>query len=391
MKTIDVGLEARSCELCRGQDLDLLWSNRSIVRKTDFAYQFRVHVVVCRTCGFCFTSPSAKADDLQQYYADGLSSYKGIGLAYSIERRLSILEKYRAPDGVFVEVSGDRADEFQRRSKAFFKEIINVEASEDAPAEFRSVKELPDNSADVIAHYDVLEHVSTVRPFLTECRRALKEGGIMICEVPDLRLYPRNLLLFEFEHVNHFSVSTLAMIGGICGLRLIEVSHVCSRPFGFATVFRKDHSVQPALQNSAHEYLDAVACVQGGMNQIGRVFEQIDLLKTKVVTMAGQGAKVTLWGVTDLLRRFLDGYRLPETAVVVDMDPRRRDHLATQGITVFEPKDQLSHIRNSELLAIFAPRYYREIVEWVHQRAEKGFGGERLAVIGTGLSGEPLM
>ena len=69
---IDVPLAARSCECCGGHDLEPVWSNRSVVRKALETYRFRVYVVVCRTCGFCFASPGPSRDDLRRYYAEGL-------------------------------------------------------------------------------------------------------------------------------------------------------------------------------------------------------------------------------------------------------------------------------------------------------------------------------
>ena len=82
-----------------------------------------------------------------------------------------------------------------------------------------------------IEYYDVLEHVLNVKQFLSNCYRALKPGGVMICEVPNLLLYPDNLLLQEFEHVNHFTISSLSLIAEKVGFSLIEFDNVCSRPY----------------------------------------------------------------------------------------------------------------------------------------------------------------
>ena len=155
--------------------------------------------------------------------------------------------------------------------------------------------DLPENSVDVLAHYDVLEHVSEVTDFLIACRRALRPGGVMICEVPDLRLYPRNLLLLEFEHVNHFSASTLNAIAAKAGLRLIELGHLCSRPYGFLSVFRKEASgVVPNTWDQC-EFIGALASVRGGLEQIRRVELQIDSLRRELAIMGKIGKKVTLW------------------------------------------------------------------------------------------------
>jgi SAM-dependent methyltransferase len=347
--------------------------------------------VVCRQCGFCFTSPGATAEALNRYYADGLTGYKGIALPYSIERRLQLLERYRAPSGVFVEIGGDRPEEFHRHCTGLFGTILNVDMAEDTSSDYRSVEELPFSSVDVIAHYDVLEHVPSVRGFLTACHRALKDGGVMVCEVPDVRLYPRNLILLEFEHVNHFSVVTLAAIAQACGFKLIGVEHICSRPFGFVSVFCKDRFQADHPLGLPFEYLDTLACVQGGVEQIQRVLGQIRSLQKQIIELGNHRKRITLWGVTDLLRRLLENFTLPDSAIVVDSDPRRSTHLESEGIAVFQPKDCQEHIKSSDLLVIFAPRYKAEILEWIFRETGRQLNVSELEVIGSGFSGESLM
>ena len=388
---IRLPLEKRLCECCGGDDLDAVWSNTGVVKKATSSYLFEVHIVVCRKCGFCFASPGPQQEALKCYYADGLPRYKGIGLAYSIEKRLSVLERYSVPAGVFAEIGGDWPEECHARCTGLFGTILNVEVAKGAHSEYGSVDELPSGVADVIAHYDVLEHIPNVRDFLCSCRRALKEGGIMVCEVPDVRLYPRNLLLLEFSHVNHFSVTTLAAIAKACGFRLVEVAHLCSRPFGFVSVFCKDSSQTDMASDLPFEYLDALSCVRGGINQVQGVIGHIKSLQGRITELGNQGEKITLWGVTELLRRLLENFILPETAIVVDSDPRRKTHLEDEGVLVFQPKECLAHINDSSLLVIFAPRYRAEILEWVRRETGKSFNPNDIEVVGAGPSGESLM
>jgi hypothetical protein len=272
-----------------------------------------------------------------------------------------------------------------------FGKMLNVEVAADAPADYRNVNELPPESVDVLAHYDVLEHVPNVRDFILACQRALKENGVMVCEVPDVRLYPRNLVLLEFEHVNHFSVTMLATIAQACGLRLIEAGHICSRPYGFVAVFRKDVPRASQPINGPFEYVDTLSCVRGGIEQIQRVLTQIKTLQSRITELGERGKKITLWGVTDLLRRLLENYKLPSTVVVVDSDPRRSTHLEREGVTVYQPQAYRDHIGQSNLLAIFAPRYKAEILEWVVRETGKSFGLDDLVVVGSGPSGETLV
>jgi SAM-dependent methyltransferase len=367
-----------------------MWGSHSVVKRAVNTWRFPFHIVVCRVCGFCFVSPGPHAGDLARYHAEGLEGHKGIGLAYSIDARMTVLERYATPGGVFAEIGSDGSTEFHRRCANLFGTLISVEVATDTPAEYRHVGDLPANTTDVVAHYDVLEHVPNVREFLAACYRALKPGGVMVCEMPDIRLYPRNLLLLEFEHVNHFSVTTLASIAASVGFTLMEVEHACSRPFGLLSVFRKTGGPVDPHPHSRVECLDALACIKGGLAQVRRNAVQIDSLRSRVTGLCDSGGKVTLWGVTDLLRRFLDGYARPQGAVVVDSDPRRRTHLEDEGIVVLEPRDAVEHIAGSQLLAVFAPRYKAEIIEAVTRVTGRVPGPAEVVVVGSGVSGETL-
>jgi len=391
-KIVEIPLEPRSCECCGSNDLESIWSNQSSVAKVSARYAFKAFIVICKKCGFCFLSPVYDNKFLSKYYLDGLSRSKDIMLPYSIEPRVAFLKKYSVPDGILAEIGGDQADEFHYALNGFFKKVINVEVTANSGAEYISIHDLHSDSADVIIHYDVLEHVPRVTDFLMACSRALKENGFMICEVPDIRLYPRNLLLLEYEHVNHFSIVTLSTIAAKCGFELLEVGHLCSRPFGFVAAFRKIGI--PLISKTIDlpfEFMDARSCIQGAICQIERVSEHIKSIQDKITEVAGQGKKITVWCVTELLHRLIKSYELPVNAIVVDTDPRRQTHLKSYGIEVFQPKDQINHIKNSDLLIVCAPRYKGEILDWIYTSTGKRFNGSGLDVMGTGLSGESLL
>lgn len=382
----------RACVCCGGSNLISAWKSNSYVTRSNGLWSFPINISVCQNCGFCFSSPAPNQGSLLEYYSNGFSGFKGIGLPYSINSRLAVLKKYARPEGVFAEVGGDEPGEFHEACANLFKTHIAIDISADIDSTYRSLSELNAGTVDVLAHYDVLEHVLGVEDFLAQCFMVLKPGGVMICEVPDLRLYPRNLLMLECEHVNHFSVSTLNKIAMKIGFNLIEVSHKCSRSFGFLSVFRKDCGAKNQLEsNSVDEHLDAMACLEGGKAQIEFLQENIKKIAHKVNFLVGQNKKVTLWGVNELLRRLIMETTQIEDLVVVDSDPRRKSFLSDNGVVVFEPKNVVNHIVNSELVVICAPRYKAEIINWMVDNGKKILAPDSIKVLGEGLSGESLL
>jgi SAM-dependent methyltransferase len=387
---LQIMLEPRPCTCCGSINLTYVWGGESVIVRSINTWRFPFSVAICQTCGFCFASPGPRLADLERYHSEGLTGHKGIDLPYCVDARMSVLERYSVPCGVFAEVGGDSPGEFHRRRTSLFSRQLAVEIADDTPAELRSVHGLAENSVDVLAHYDVLEHVVEPRDFLSACLRALRPGGVMICEVPDLRLYPRNLLLLEFEHVNHFSITTLNFLARQIGLNLIEIGHACSRPYGLLAVFRKEPLSGSGQHDGRLEYLDAMACLQGGLAQVRSVELQIKCLRQKIIDLGNAGKKITLWAVTDIMRRLLAGFNLPVSAIVVDADPRRQTHLAQEGIVVGQPKDNIEHIAESDLLIICAARYQVSILDWVKKECGVVFSGPHLAVLGASPSGETL-
>lgn len=50
-----------------------------------------------------------------------------------------------------------------------------------------------DNVFDVVVSFETIEHIRQYRKFLEECRRVLKENGLLICSTPNRRIFSPNL------------------------------------------------------------------------------------------------------------------------------------------------------------------------------------------------------
>jgi len=50
-----------------------------------------------------------------------------------------------------------------------------------------------DNAFDIVVSFETIEHIRQYRKFLAECRRVLKDGGLLICSTPNRRIFSPNL------------------------------------------------------------------------------------------------------------------------------------------------------------------------------------------------------
>ena len=386
---IELQTEPRLCQCCESSDLDFMWSNTNIIARKNNAWQFTVNVSICRNCGFCFSSPAPNNKQLMQYYEDGNVGFKEISLPYLIEERLRILEKYKDTKGIFVEIGGDGPGEFHQKCKKYFKKIFSVEVTQDLKDKSIDLKSLKE-SVSVIVHYDVLEHVLNIKDFLSSCHSSLKPNGVMICEVPNLKLYPENLLLLEPEHINHFTISSLNLIAKKIGFTLIEFDEKASRPYGFVAVFRKVKAAVELGEKYINEYSDAKNWILGGLKQIKKNELQLISLRQKIVELTKNNSLIIIWGVTDLLRSLLKNFKINDNVIIVDSDPRRKNDLLVYGLNVMQPKDCIDKLLIANLLIICAPRYKDDILAWVKTHTKRLFCAESLDVIGVNSSGKTL-
>lgn len=76
---------------------------------------------------------------------------------------------------------------------------------------------------DVLVLSHVLEHVRDVKAALANIKRAMKPGAVLYVEVPDASRYAdfawSPFQDFNTEHINHFSLVTLANVLRVCGYR----------------------------------------------------------------------------------------------------------------------------------------------------------------------------
>ncbi len=184
-------LEPRDCENCGGNDLEQLWQLSHDARTRVGIYRFNRTDVICRNCGFVFSSPVYRETDLAEYYMNSFAAFEGAEPDYSVEKCMAFLTKVSQKGEVFVEIGSNRPTVFHERVERLYERIRLIEPNNSVKRDDSALSDADAGIADVVAHYFVLEHVPRVRKFLRRCHDVRKIGGIMICEVPDLVSIPK--------------------------------------------------------------------------------------------------------------------------------------------------------------------------------------------------------
>ena len=362
------------------------------LRSQRSVHAFDMHVCVCPSCGYSFNSPAPSAKDLLEYYQSVVPYNQGVTPHYAVEKRLEVIGGLCGRDAVIAEVGGNDAVEFHSRLRERHAEVLALEPNLGVASGQRAVSALAAGAADLVCHYDVLEHVIDVGAFLYACREGLTPGGHMVVEVPDARMYPRSLTLLSPEHVNHFTPESLARLAGVQGFELERVSYAASsRPYSFLAVFRKGEA--PAAYEPVRDLAlaaDARACIEGGVARIEALRASMAELRERIASVREEGGQVVLWCATYILQLFLEDFALPNGVSVVDADEKKGAFFEHLGIQVDTPPVRQEEIANCALLAVFSPRSGRTILADVRTRYNAAFPEEAFVVLGTGEFGEPL-
>lgn len=380
----EIGYEAAACACCDEKDnFETLWENRVVAETRQNRWQFDNNVIICKNCGFVFTSPVPSEKTLSDYYSDTWAYYGSQEIDYSIEKRIDFIKRHMRKKGVFVEIGSNQKNEFQQDLERVFTQVRTLELNENIESDYTTVHDVPADSADMIAHYFVLEHVACIDPFLRRCSTILKEDGIMICEVPDISLYPSDFSgLILHEHLNHFSAGILSRICRRYGFWLLECSsQKCSRKFGFVAAFQKTgapDNKEPGSEIS--EYRQNKELVLEGVNKVHEYMKKIEDAYQLFERKTREKKKILFWGANHNLKRFLEcGTVRPEDVLIIDSDPAKKTF--SYRYAVHTPSEEKTGILECESLFIFSRRNAKDILHYLDDTLDKQFDAGEIFIV----------
>ncbi|WP_421787334.1 class I SAM-dependent methyltransferase [Hyphobacterium sp.] len=167
----------------------------------------------CRQCGFVFALNRPDSAFLMDYYRDAHIGHRGGELHFDGQVRRAAVAARLPAGGRIIEIGANDGAFCAELTKAGFDAFgfDPVEADEAASVEkgFLEVGVAPvaPQSADAVIAYYVLEHVIGAGDWLRSALALLKDGGVLILEVPDYSTHPQDSL--NVEHLLHFTPETL--------------------------------------------------------------------------------------------------------------------------------------------------------------------------------------
>lgn len=210
--------------------------------------------VTCSNCATMYINPRPTPAILKKYYATSENYQywnKYIFPASEDARRerifrpraervVEICHRYNIPTNVLLEVGagfGTFCEEVLRTG--LFKRVIAVEPAPDLAETCRrkglEVIQLPieqthfeRETINIVAGFEVIEHLFDPRDFLNSCGSVLGTGGLAIITCPNVKGFDIVVLqalsdTIDAEHLNYFHPSSLSLLLGECGFEVLEV------------------------------------------------------------------------------------------------------------------------------------------------------------------------
>lgn len=378
----------RNCDVCGGGRLDEIIAYTTKARTRSETFLWKVRNVICRNCGFAFVSPAPSGQSLAKYYSDCFPLWGGETLEFCLEKRLSLLRRNIQP-GLrpdFVELGCNATKAFQSALRDIVGTYRSVELNNACGSDVRSLQVFSPNSVDILGAYFVFEHLSNPGEFLSFSARCLKEKGILVIEVPNLYIYPINPAgIILYEHTNHFSPRSLAILAEAQGLELVEISYQdCSRPYGFAAVFSKSGRLRDTIPlRDDWEYQIAKTCMTEGARFIQTYHEQLAEVRKEIRKAGKKELSIVLWAANKYCLDLLNGFELPTKVVIVDSDAGKKDYLAP--LRVYQPGEVTNFIRGASLFVINSSLHSDEILNWIRNNVGRKLMKEEFVIIEPGF------
>jgi SAM-dependent methyltransferase len=247
----------KACDVCGEQERISLLEERSFHLETRHSvFEFPMSYVVCERCGFVFVGRIPEDAFLFDFYRDAhtlQSEYRSIAPEFNVAARLDTIGKFQAQDSYILEIgandgaftdvlirSGYHARGFDplenHGSGAVFQYFLD---------RGKSCKDGVTEQFDAVVSYYVLEHIVDANTWLRVAGSYLRDGGILIIEVPNFVQHPLESIFPE--HFLHFTPFHLSKLLERTGFKILSIdSEIPSRGFGFVTVARY-HKRQQAV------------------------------------------------------------------------------------------------------------------------------------------------
>jgi SAM-dependent methyltransferase len=383
MKQIRV---SRPCPICQSESGDqLAMLEYATLDSNPLASAFSI--VSCSNCSFVYFDTPSSEQDFASFYKDHyyVNTAGRDNSLVAPNNVLKVIGDSVSKDAAICELGCGRGQHLLDLRQHGYTNLYGIEPSSECVNYLKSEHGIEvacaagasmpfDRKFDVIISEHTLEHVLDLNAFVSTIYNSLDKSGCAYIEVPDLSAYgnhwPRDLITV-FEHINHFTVSSLSALFarhkmGLKSFGRYVIDNVWrgSMPALYA-VFQKD-----LLVPVAHENLEA--------SEVSKWLSSGSFMnEEKIHLLVRQNIPVYIWGINYTVQKFLLMSALKDCQIfgLVDRDKNRQGRKAGK-YTIQSPEIIKNAPAHSAI--IVCEGVYRKDIE--KNIRDMGYGGEVVVI-----------
>lgn len=220
----------------------------------NYFVKYDLSFVSCEKCETVYINPRPTPEILNDYYShselyeffrtDIFPSTESVRrekiFKPRVERLIDICKQYGVNNDLLIEV-GPGFGIFSELvlKKGFFKKVVAVERTPDMAQSCRDKGleviekaiedvDLGEEKAQVVASFEVIEHLYEPKKFIEKCSLVLEKNGLLILTCPNSQGFDMQVLkelshTYDAEHLNYFNPDSLSNLLEQCGFDVLEV------------------------------------------------------------------------------------------------------------------------------------------------------------------------
>ena len=353
----------RACPICDGRHGDTLHSQRFVL-SDDKALASSSAIVACTRCGAAFADTAVTQQQYNELYAQR-SRYAAGPAAHATDhdRDTARFKDMAAAIACVVPETSTRIADIGCANGQMlaalaargYTNLIGIDPSPGCVAQAGSIagvgayvgslSEIPARAApfEVVILSHVLEHVRDLKPALGYLKAFMSAGALLYVEVPDASRYAEFAWSpfqdFNTEHINHFSLVSLANLLRQCGFDPVAsgAKDILSAPgMPYPAIYwfgRLDPAGTPAIERDT--------ALPDRLREYVRVSERLMVsIDSRLAEHLGGGRRAVVWGTGELTAKLLADTSLGRANVVAFVDGNPVNQGRTlRGLPILAPRD----------------------------------------------------
>jgi len=367
------------CDLCRSSALEAVYEPRGSARG------LKVHL--CRHCGLLQSLPRADRAPRRAAAVSSGADWGNVryGKGFRTQACLSLLRKRaQLNQPLHVLDVGSNRGSFARAflAAAPAAQLVCVEPDERVADSCRALQraelvasrieatDFADECFDIVHSCHTIEHLKSPLAVLADHWRALKPGGLLLVDAPNVALVAADDIVEEWfidKHLYHFSAATLARLLDASGFEIIDGPDPADRE-NLLFAARKRSFGAGLLKRDEREVESVLGLIDRYTAKRARNLEALAQVAREIASLSSK--RIALWGAGRLFDALVLHGGFDPKALALLIDTHLKAHVAERHGMALSGPEALSSA-DPGVIVVMSRAFASEIASIARQRAPR--------------------